>query len=379
MSGTIRKVVAYPETRGREGSLGLRLDTSLELRVSLANSLHDGRELLSSHYTNASVGPHPQEAWAVGTPAHAVVSGTIGTANNNGEFRNICASNGSDELGTVLGNTITLRGGADHEAGDVLQEDKRDTTLRAELNEMGSFDGGRGKQDAVVGDDADLVAVNGGKAGHKSGTEVTLELGELGAINDTSNDFSNGDRLPQVGGGNTEELLRVIEGFGKGLGRRLSGSRLCRPIEVANRPPGECDGVGIIDGQIVRDTRDGRVHLSTTELLSADDFSSGSLDQRRTSQEDVALLLHNDGLVTHGRDVSTAGGARTHDNGDLGDALGAHAGLVVEDATEVLAVGEDVGLMREVGTTAVNEIDAAVYPTIVSSDWVSIDPGRCIE
>jgi hypothetical protein len=43
----------------------------------------------------------------------------------------------------------------------------------------------------------------------------------------------------------------------------------------------------------------------------------------------------------------------------LGDALGGHAGLVVEDAAEVVLVGENVGLVGEVGAAAVDEVDAA--------------------
>ena len=38
---------------------------------------------------------------------------------------------------------------------------------------------------------------------------------------------------------------------------------------------------------------------------------------------------------------------------------GGHASLVVEDTTKVIAVGEDVGLVRQVGTATVNEVDAA--------------------
>jgi hypothetical protein len=33
-------------------------------------------------------------------------------------------------------------------------------------------------------------------------------------------------------------------------------------------------------------------------------------------------------------------------------------GLVVEDASKVVAIGEDIGLVRKVGTTAVDEVDA---------------------
>ena len=41
-----------------------------------------------------------------------------------------------------------------------------------------------------------------------------------------------------------------------------------------------------------------------------------------------------------------------------GDAGGGHARLIVEDAAEVLAVGEHLGLMGQIGAAGIDEIDA---------------------
>lgn len=116
--------------------------------------------------------------------------------------------------------------------------------------------------------------------------------------------------------------------------------------------------MGVVDCEVVGDTGDGGVHLAAAEVLVADDLTGGGLNQRRTRQEDVALLLDNDALVAHGGDVRATGRARAHDDGDLRNALRAHAGLVIEDATKVVAVGEDVSLVRQVGATAVDEVNA---------------------
>lgn len=72
----------------------------------------------------------------------------------------------------------------------------------------------------------------------------------------------------------------------------------------------------------------------------------------------MALLLDDDGLVGHGGDIGTSSCARTHDDGDLWDTCGGHACLVVEDTAEVVTVWKDVGLVGEVGATAVDEVDA---------------------
>ena len=43
---------------------------------------------------------------------------------------------------------------------------------------------------------------------------------------------------------------------------------------------------------------------------------------------------------------------------DLGDALGGEAGLVVEDAPEVLPVGEDLRLQGQEGPARIHQVDA---------------------
>ena len=48
----------------------------------------------------------------------------------------------------------------DHEAGDVLQEHQRDVALARELDEVRALERALAEQDAVVGEDADRVAVD---------------------------------------------------------------------------------------------------------------------------------------------------------------------------------------------------------------------------
>src|SRR6185437_13626598 len=54
--------------------------------VALDRRQHACR-LFAAHYRNARVGPHPQEARAVGAPAHRVIAGAETAANHHGEFR----------------------------------------------------------------------------------------------------------------------------------------------------------------------------------------------------------------------------------------------------------------------------------------------------
>ena len=82
------------------------------------------------------------------------------------------------------------------------------------------------------------------------------------------------------------------------------------------------------------------------------------LHQRWPAQKDGALIADDDAFIRHRRHISAAGGAGTHHHGDLGDAFRRHIGLIEEDATEMVAVGKDLVLVRQVGAARIDEIDA---------------------
>lgn len=72
---------------------------------------------------------------------HAIIARAGTSPEHDGEFGHVGAGHGRDELGAVLGDAALFRVAAYHEAADVLQEDERDVPLRAELYEMGAFEG----------------------------------------------------------------------------------------------------------------------------------------------------------------------------------------------------------------------------------------------
>ena len=93
------------------------------------------------------------------------------------------------------------------------------------------------------------------------------------------------------------------------------------------------------------------MHIGPAKILRGDFLARRRFDQRRAAEKDRALLAHNDGLVAHRRHIGSAGRTRAHDRRDLGNALRAHLRLVEENAPEMLAVGEDFRLVRQVGAT----------------------------
>ena len=114
----------------------------------------------------------------------------------------------------------------------------------------------------------------------------------------------------------------------------------------------------VVERLVVGDARQPGVDRGPAELLGRDVLAGRGLHQRRAAEEDRAGALDDDGLVAHRRDVGAAGRAAAHDQRDLRDPGGGHPGLVVEDAAEVVAVREDLGLERQERAAAVDEVEA---------------------
>ena len=211
------------------------------------------------------------------------------------------------------------------------------------------------EQDAVVGDDPDRHAVEAREAGDEGGAVARLELVEARAVDDPGDDLAHVVGLPRVPRDHAVDLLRVVERLLAGLERHRLG---LDAIEAGDDAPGDRQRMAIVVGEVVGDARKPGVHVAAAELLGADDLADRRLHQRRPAEEDRALVLDDHGLVAHRRHVGAARRARAHHHRDLGDALGAHVGLVEEDPAEVLAVGKDLVLARQEGAAGIDQVDA---------------------
>ena len=100
------------------------------------------------------------------------------------------------------------------------------------------------------------------------------------------------------------------------------------------------------------------MHVGASELLCRHVLPGRGLHERRPADEDRPRAPHDHGLVRHGGDIGAACSAGAHDDCDLGDAERRHARLVEEDAAEVVAIREDLGLEGKERTARVDEIDA---------------------
>ena len=131
-----------------------------------------------------------------------------------------------------------------------------------------------------------------------------------------------------------------------------------RRRERTDNIPHDGERMLVILGKMVDNARLAGVQVAAAQILSRNLLARRRLDQRRAGEEDRALVADDDALIAHRGDIGAAGGAAAHHAGDLGDALGAHLRRVEEDAAEMVAVGEHLGLMRQVGAAAVDQIDA---------------------
>ena len=82
----------------------------------------------------------------------------------------------------MLRNALLLELLAHHEACDVLQEDQRDFTLTAHLDEVGSLLSAFGEQHSVVCHDTHLVPIQVTKASDERATKSLFELVEATAV-----------------------------------------------------------------------------------------------------------------------------------------------------------------------------------------------------
>lgn len=171
-----------PQSSRRIHSVTLLFDPCLELRINrLTHRLHNRTQLLRAHNPNLRLWPHPEEPRGVSSSTHTIISCASASTYHDSELGDVSTGDCCDELRAVFGYAAFFGVGADHEATDVLEEDEGDAALGAELDEVCAFEGGFGEEDAVVGEDADGVAVDAGEAWWKrSGGTKEKAVGDVG-------------------------------------------------------------------------------------------------------------------------------------------------------------------------------------------------------
>ena len=199
------------------------------------------------------------------------------------------------------------------------------------------------------------MPVDACEAAHQCGAVHLLELIEFARVNDASDHLAHLERLARIGRDDGSEFGR-IEGGGLRFLEIVSSTRLSgQRSEDGTR---SLDRIFIVLSEVIGDATRSAMQFSAAQFLGTDLLACGGLHQWWTAEEDGALIADDDRLVTHRGNIGAAGGARSHDDGDLRNALCAHPGLVVEDPAEVITVGKDLVLQRQVGPARIDQVDA---------------------
>mmetsp|Transcript_51489 Transcript_51489/g.130060 ORF Transcript_51489/g.130060 Transcript_51489/m.130060 type:complete len:261 (+) Transcript_51489:808-1590(+) len=255
-----------------------------------------------------------------------------------------------------------------------MKEDQRCATLAADLYEVRRFDSRLAEEHAVVGKDANGVALNVRPAANHGRTVFGFELMEARAIHDACDHLPDVIRNVRVLGDNAKQTLLVVQRrFRSNAASKHRARRAA--CKVLDDFTAHCKRRILIGCKVVASPGLRSVHHGTAQTLLVRIFASGRLDQGRASEIDCPIVLHNDGLIAHRWCIGAASCAHTTNNGDLRDAHGAHASLVVElPATfnelrrqcslerhvpvRVLLVLPHIALGIQLGATAIDQVDA---------------------
>ena len=129
---------------------------------------------------------------------------------------------------------------------------------------------------------------------------------------------------------------------------------LLDPVQPGDDPAADADGVELVDGEVVGQTRDPGVHLGAAERLVVGLLAGGHLHQRRAGQEHLGAFLDHHHVVAHAGDVGAAGGGVAEHQRDGGDAGRRQPGQVAEHPP---ARDEDLLLGGQVRSAGLHQRD----------------------
>mmetsp|Transcript_17054 Transcript_17054/g.33362 ORF Transcript_17054/g.33362 Transcript_17054/m.33362 type:complete len:254 (+) Transcript_17054:350-1111(+) len=220
--------------------------------VILSNLSQDSTSLLSTHHGNLGIRPHEDHTRAIGTATHAIVTSTVGVADDAGNLGHVCTRDCSDKFSAILGDTFSLIFATNHESGDILQEDNGGAALAAKFHKVCSLEGRLRKENTIVGDNTNILALNFGKATNKGGAVVGFKFGKARAVNHAGNHLANVKTLTRISRKDSVHLVDIKERF-LGSNGRLVDTAL--KVEIANNIASDLNSVVVILGEMVCDTR----------------------------------------------------------------------------------------------------------------------------
>ncbi|SCD76852.1 hypothetical protein GA0115246_105836 [Streptomyces sp. SolWspMP-sol7th] len=98
-------------------------------------------------------------------------------------------------------------------------------------------------------------------AGREAGAVERLELVVVGVVDEPRDDFARVEGLAQVLGDESEEFPGVVAGWRGGFRGRVG----LAVVEAGDDAAGEAEGVGLVEGEVVGESRGACVHVRAAE------------------------------------------------------------------------------------------------------------------
>src|SRR5689334_20779969 len=174
------------------------------LGVFDCRAVHGLNRRLSLHHTHSPGGPTEDEIGIETLAGHGVVAGAGRVIHGQYELGHARRRHRFDESGARTNDPLVLRFGANHESGDVLNEQQRNSLAIAALDEECDFLGALGVQDAteagllpwssfdepaLIRDESDTDAANVHIATDNFPREPRLKFIDRPAVDERTNHF----------------------------------------------------------------------------------------------------------------------------------------------------------------------------------------------
>src|SRR5689334_4473330 len=350
------------------------------------------------HHRHAAGGPAENEVGVEALTCHRVVPGARGVIDGEDDLRHARSCHRLDETSTGTDDALLLFFRADHEARHILHEEERNAGAIAPVDEVRDFLRTLGVDDAaetrlltlttfdqaaLIGDHANVDAIDARIATNHFASEISLKLIDLAIVEDGAEDVVHVVGHAVVAGQHiVERLRRWLDTFAALPAASCGISEWQALDEIADL----AQTFFIVVDLIMGDAADLRVRRRAAEGLGVDNLPGRTFHQVRTAESHEGGSLHHQDDVGQRGQICTPRNALPHHRCDLWNAqVASHDRVVIEDACGAVLARKDSALIRKVHTRGVDQIhnrDAAAHRDFLGPQNL-LDrlrpPGSCLD
>ena len=183
---------------------------------------------------------------------------------------------------------------------------------------MSAFHSRFRKQDAIISDDANRIAVYPRKAADQCRAIQGFEFVEFRTVDNAGDHFADIERNSELRRDNPVQFRWIVCRL-----NRVSPHYILKlfDVQIPHGSPYDGKCLTIAFSEVIRHSRHPRMHIGTAKVFSADDFAGCRFDQRWPAEKDRPLPLNNNTFIRHGRDIGASRGTRAHYGRNLRNTL----------------------------------------------------------